>query len=44
MVPKPKLRCFSSRSRISGFAVVSSIQMNSDRLTSATTARRWMKG
>ena len=34
MVPKPKLRCVSSRSRISGFSMVSSIQTNSDRLTS----------
>src|ERR1700694_3751825 len=44
MVPKPKLRCFSSRSRIRGFSMVSSIQMNSDRLTTATAARRRMKG
>jgi len=33
MVPKPKLRRAKSRSRISGFSMVSSIQTNSDRLT-----------
>ena len=44
MVPMPKLRPFNSRSRISGFSTVSSIQTNSDRLTSAITASRRMKG
>ena len=39
-----KLRWASSRSRISGFSIVSSIQTNSDRLTAATTASRTMKG
>ncbi len=44
MVPKPKLRCISSRSRISGFSIVNSIQTNSDRLMSATIPSRRMKG
>jgi hypothetical protein len=43
-VPKPKLRPFNSRNRISGFSVVSSIQMNRLKLITATTASRRMKG
>jgi len=43
-VPKPKLRCVSSRSRISGFSMVNSIQTNSDRLTAADDRETQDKG
>ncbi|MGY3455237.1 hypothetical protein ACVWW5_000687 [Bradyrhizobium sp. LM3.4] len=43
-VPKPKLRWVSRRNRISGFSIVSSIVMNSVRLTAAITASLMMKG